>query len=315
MHIREATLQDIPAIIPVWNELINYYYQQDRTFEPHRESDKTFTQMLEKGITSDDECVYIAEDDGRIIGYISGSILSYPPVFETERYAKVFTISVTKESRGRGAGHKLVEAFVGWVENHNITRIELRALKKNTRAVQFWQREGFIPFAEKLRIDQYGSGDQNAHVRDATPEDLEAITLLWKDFIQYHGRIDSFYTIRQGGADNFGAFLSSLITSDEAAVKVAEDDGNIMGYIAGHIEEIPDIFALDRMGFITDTYIVQEARGRGLATGLLRALFDWYNSISIQYIGMRVLVHNQPGQGFWRKMGFQDYLLELYRSI
>ncbi len=79
--------------------------------------------------------VYAAEEDGRVVGFIG---------LDGDNIEGVF---VEDDCRCRGVGKSLID-FVK--ERH--TKLTLCVYEKNTRAAEFYKREGFVPVRKKPDI-------------------------------------------------------------------------------------------------------------------------------------------------------------------
>jgi RimJ/RimL family protein N-acetyltransferase len=81
----------------------------------------------------------VAEIDGRVVGDLGGSGLSFPPsshVFE-------FGMSVGAQERGVGVGSALLEAALRWAAAAGFARVSLSVFPHNARAISFYERHGF----------------------------------------------------------------------------------------------------------------------------------------------------------------------------
>ena len=97
-------------------------------------------EMLKSGCARGDFCGAVAEEDGKLIGYVYGTSL-----FED---AEIPRIAVSKEYRGKGYGGILIERFFEIVMAKGARRIFLEVRVSNAPALGLYQSRGF----EKLRI-------------------------------------------------------------------------------------------------------------------------------------------------------------------
>jgi GNAT superfamily N-acetyltransferase len=90
--------------------------------------------------THPDHTILVAEDGGRVEGWIQ---VSLPRIFETPLRAEIAGLVVEAGARGRGVGRGLVAAAVGWARKRGCVAIRVRSNVVRERAHAFYRREGF----------------------------------------------------------------------------------------------------------------------------------------------------------------------------
>ena len=58
-----------------------------------------------------------------------------------------------EEFRGQKIGKKLFEEFVNWSKSQGVERIKVSAASDNLRAIKFYEKVGFVPFAAELEYE------------------------------------------------------------------------------------------------------------------------------------------------------------------
>ena len=102
---------------------------------------ESFCALLESKLDDDSACIIVAEQDGRLIGYVSGSVRT--AFYASGATAWVDEILVTPEFRRRGVGAQLMGAFEAWAERHESRQVALA-----TRgAAAFYERLGYATSA------------------------------------------------------------------------------------------------------------------------------------------------------------------------
>ena len=66
---------------------------------------------------------------------------------------------------------------------------------------------------------------------------------------------------------------------------------------------------------ITDLFVRQDGRRRGIALALVRAALAWCEQRGVRRVEVRVASANAPGQAFWRAAGFGDFVDVLQRRL
>ena len=81
----------------------------------------------------------IAEEKGKIIGYLSGFLIKYRVGGDGE----LSELVVSSKERGKGVGSKLVKEFLKIAENKGVDCVQVTTSKENKKAIKFYQRHGF----------------------------------------------------------------------------------------------------------------------------------------------------------------------------
>lgn len=146
LKIRKATSADLPAIVKLWKDLMDFHCNLDPFFSRSQDGHENFLKWVEKEMESDSAELFVADSSGKILGYIKIEISNYPPVFELKKYGMISDAAVATKYRRKGIGEALYQQAMDWFENKGIERIELRVANVNPVAQGFWRKMGFIPY-------------------------------------------------------------------------------------------------------------------------------------------------------------------------
>jgi ribosomal protein S18 acetylase RimI-like enzyme len=148
--LRKAMLKDIPAIIELWKEMMDFHKKRDPFFTRAIDGEQVFSEYLEKNINSETACVYVAIIGGTIVGYCQGTLEKHPPMLTAADYGQVLDFAVSGDYRRTGVGERLCKALQGWFVLKGVHRIEVRHSEFNEAASRFWAKMGFKPFLKTL---------------------------------------------------------------------------------------------------------------------------------------------------------------------
>lgn len=132
--VRQATIDDIDALADLLAEL----FTAEKDFNVSRENQKTGLGML---IDNDGACVLAAEKNGRIVGMVTGQLVV--STAEGGRSVLLEDLCVTRSSRRKGIGTKLMESIAAWGIRKGARRIQLLADRTNDPALSFYVSHGF----------------------------------------------------------------------------------------------------------------------------------------------------------------------------
>lgn len=118
-------------------------YPDEITFTAAEEAE-----YLQKKTDSDNEIEILAEVDGRIVG--TAGIEQRSPKVKL-RHRCDFGISIDKEYWGLGIGRALTDACIECAKKAGYEQIELEVVADNHRAVQMYEKIGFVEFGRNPR--------------------------------------------------------------------------------------------------------------------------------------------------------------------
>jgi ribosomal protein S18 acetylase RimI-like enzyme len=94
-------------------------------------------------LSSDDSFAFIAEEDGRPVGYVIGFYDQPHFMWATGRVGHVDSFYVLPELRGRGVGRLLMDAAYAAMREAGAETVALEMVAENDVARKFYEREGF----------------------------------------------------------------------------------------------------------------------------------------------------------------------------
>jgi GNAT superfamily N-acetyltransferase len=151
--ILKATTKDVPAIVELWKELMDYHKKLDPLFTRSTSGHKRFAEFLIHHINSNDSRVFVAMDGKNPVGYCLIKISDYPPVLEKQQYGELSNMAVTKKYRRCGIGKRLIKKVCQWCAKRGISRIEARYSTANQPTAEFWAKVGFRPYLETTFLE------------------------------------------------------------------------------------------------------------------------------------------------------------------
>jgi GNAT superfamily N-acetyltransferase len=151
--IRAASCQDIPAIVALWEELMDLHRAKDPFFARAPNGSALFARFVEENIRNDAACVLVAVVEERIVGYCQGLLDRHPPAIAEPEYGQVLDFAVTAAQRGTGIGAQMFKELREWFRCEGVRRIEVRHSTFNDDAARFWPRMGFKPYLQTLFME------------------------------------------------------------------------------------------------------------------------------------------------------------------
>jgi ribosomal protein S18 acetylase RimI-like enzyme len=146
VDIRKAIMEDVPAIVEIWKELMDFHKGLDAFFSRSATGHERFAEFLTSNMEKEDSCVLVAADGVNLVGYCQATISNYPPVLVRKKYVEIFDMAVTEKYQRQGIGRMIIDALCRWYADKDVDRIELKYLTANKSAEEFWKKMGFKPY-------------------------------------------------------------------------------------------------------------------------------------------------------------------------
>ncbi len=147
-------------------------------------------------------------------------------------------------------------------------------------------------------------------LRYATDRDLPRIAPLWRALYTHqiaHGMrlpvpSDAFDAWQKSMAPALGRFT---------VVALAEQDGEVVGFVAGRVRALPAYFGGGAAGFISEVYVSDSQRGSGLGRRVLAFAVEWFATQGIPRVELQVLAGNPDAVRFYRELGWHEELVQM----
>ena len=134
MTITQATLDNLPALAPVFDAYRVFYRKTSDTFAA--------SQFLSERLCQQDSVIYISiTDDSKINGFVQ-----LYPLFSSTRMRKLWMLNdlfVLAEYRGQGISKALIEAAKSLATNTNSCGLLLETEKNNAAANELYKNTDF----------------------------------------------------------------------------------------------------------------------------------------------------------------------------
>jgi len=146
-------------------------------------------------------------------------------------------------------------------------------------------------------------------VRQATPEDVPALVALFQelDRMQSDWRV---FTPRPGFYDEVGLKYREAMSTENAVVLVAEDEGEIVGMAYGEVR-IPSRFSDERALELSGVVVRTGYRGRGVGRALVQEAARFAGELGVEWIELKTFAPNQGAMAFWEGLGFTPRVVQM----
>ena len=156
-----------------------------------------------------------------------------------------------------------------------------------------------------------------AIIRRATTNDLPALGRLGALLLRAHYAFDPHRFMAPGGTpdDEYAWFLGSQLGESAVAVFVADEDGEVLGYVYAGIEPQSWKELREEAGFIHDVVVDERGRRMGLATRLIEAAAEWLKSRGMARVVLWTADANADAQRLFTRLGFRRTMVEMTKEL
>lgn len=141
--VRSGRREDAAAAAALWIRSAEEHTAYDLVYTTSPEAEKIMRRFLADLSSSSHSCLFVAEADGEVVGFLSGEIREGSPAFSPKTWTAVEDIYVTQEQRSKGIGRALVDACTEWARDKGADGVSLQVAAGNERARKFYDTLGF----------------------------------------------------------------------------------------------------------------------------------------------------------------------------
>lgn len=149
MSIREYKTSDKKWLIELIEELHDYLIPLDpeRRMRRQLEYGKNEIDSLVRDVAQKDGIIYVAEIDGRVVGFVAGTISSSKPDdllgYLPAKRGRVQELFVDEKYRGRKVGKLLMDKIEDYFKQQDCDFIRAEVFEPNNHAYSFYTKLGY----------------------------------------------------------------------------------------------------------------------------------------------------------------------------
>ncbi len=154
------------------------------------------------------------------------------------------------------------------------------------------------------------------NIRAATPADIPPVVDLWKEMWDYHTKLDpDRYRASPAAEQVIAGWIEENIRGERSLVLVAENGGGPIGYLLAMILENPPVVFDQFYGYISEIGVTESAQGKGTGRGLLGEADKWFRDRGVRFVEANISEKTPGALRFWKREGYDDYLVRLRRTF
>ena len=133
----------------------------------------------------------------------------------------------------------------------------------------------------------------------------------------YHRSLDSRFVVAPDGEQKYVRHVHEMMRSRDARVLVAETvaTADVIGYVLGEMQVRPPMALPSVYGFVSDIYVRDEWRRRGVGQALFENLKLWFVARRASAIELYIADANPAAAAFWKSMGLCPFLTLMHLEL
>jgi len=144
INVRPAALNDREEAGALWMNLMREHEAMEPRFKLAADAALRWKNDFPLWIEDQTRRIMLAEEAGRIVGFIQAHRHVEPPVFEEVAEVYIDEIYTLPEVRGRGIGRLLLDNIKDWAGSVGARRLRFGVLTANSAGIRFWESEGAV---------------------------------------------------------------------------------------------------------------------------------------------------------------------------
>jgi ribosomal protein S18 acetylase RimI-like enzyme len=154
-------------------------------------------------------------------------------------------------------------------------------------------------------------------IRGATESDAPALGRLGGLLLRTHYEFDRQRFMAPGDdpESGYASFLRWQMQEDDVAIFVAEQDGQVVGYVYAGLEPQSWKELREAAGFIHDVIVDAAGRRTGVASSLVEAAAQWLKARGAPRVLQWTASPNEAAQRLFERLGFRRTMIEMTREL
>ncbi len=154
-----------------------------------------------------------------------------------------------------------------------------------------------------------------ATIRKLREDDIDGICALWKEFARLREGFTKAKILNDDAADYFFGYATGLLQRKDTLTLVADDGGEVVGYLIAQKQRKPPIYHHTRVAYLSDTFVRDGYRGKGILKSFLQELTTWCKQEDLTAIDVQLFQENKDAIDVYHRLGFRDYRVLLRHEV
>lgn len=159
------------------------------------------------------------------------------------------------------------------------------------------------------------------NIREYNQNDIEQIKNLLVQLQDYIIKMDKYNLniLSPKYREEYFEYMLNDCISNEGKIFVAEYENKIAGFVAGFVQNYDERDKLDyacpKKGIVSELVVDQNFRNDGIGGLLLDKIENYFKNIKCEFIQIDVFVYNQVAEHFYKKKGYENRMLTMFKKV
>lgn len=149
-------------------------------------------------------------------------------------------------------------------------------------------------------------------IRELEPAELDKIQPLWEELYRHQVKHGMQVAVPPEGFALWARGLRPLL-GRFARVYAAWEMDKPCGFLCARLRNQPPHFSGEPTGFISEVFVSEAMRSRGLGRGLMQAALDWFDGQNLTRVELQVIAGNPEARKLYAALGWKDELIQMVR--
>jgi GNAT superfamily N-acetyltransferase len=141
--IRPGRREDAADAARLWMQSAQEHTVHDPIYVTSPGAERLMRRFLADLAGSSHAFLFVAEYDGRTVGFVSGELREGSPTFHPKTWASVDDVFVELDYRNLGMGRSLLESVKAWAKDRGADGVSLQVAAANEKGRKFYEELGF----------------------------------------------------------------------------------------------------------------------------------------------------------------------------
>lgn len=167
-------------------------------------------------------------------------------------------------------------------------------------------------------MDGRSDADFEVTVAPATRMDAVRVTEMMLGFKQETQRVSPEHdALRDDAAVMLAEKVTAYVTEAGNAILLARDasDDEVVGFIACHVWTNLSIYRIEKMGYISELYVVPSRRRLGVGARLLEEAENYFQGLGLSHARIETITHYKANAAYYESRGYSPFLIELRKKL
>jgi ribosomal protein S18 acetylase RimI-like enzyme len=150
---------DLADLIALSRDFFEEYAAHHEFFRIDQLLDEDILGFFSRSLDSDESATFVAELEGRTVGYITVSVRPQPTFWRVKEYGAISGLMVHRDHRSQGLAGRLLAEAMAFFQQKGVRFYTAYTAAANQPAIDLYRQRGMVPLAVTLLGETEGPHD------------------------------------------------------------------------------------------------------------------------------------------------------------